>query len=148
MTLHLRSGAGGKGTGQYDELGANQLQFTIRLWLIDQGLRFRGVELAVAKESLAIQQTGIDIVDAHRTVVGAADAAEYRSESSSVGDVLVLLCGIANDLNEFVLISLPDWLHFLLSQTKRGKCQERNQQQGYTRSEKHCVFHVLTLLRF
>jgi hypothetical protein len=39
----VASGVGREGAGQDDELGANQFQFTIRLRLIDQGLRFRGV---------------------------------------------------------------------------------------------------------
>ena len=43
VTLHLRSGVRGKGAREYNELDANQLQFTIRLRLIDQSLRVRGV---------------------------------------------------------------------------------------------------------
>jgi hypothetical protein len=67
--------------------------------------------LSVAKEGLAIQQTNIDVVDTHRTVVGAAHAAEDWSVSSSVGDILVLVCSlrtISTSLDESVNLSRPD----------------------------------------
>src|SRR5271154_1983748 len=115
MTLHLRSGVGGKGAREYDEFDANQLQFTIWLRLIDQRLRLRWVNGSV-------QQTALDVVDAHGSMVGAAYTAESRTVSSGSGciDAHVLRGGIANNLDEFVL-ALRHCL--LLRQSERGKGQ-------------------------
>jgi len=112
VTLHLWSSTGRKGTREYDELDANQLHFAIRLRLIDQGLRFRGIKLSILQQSFPIKLT-IDVVDAHRTVVGAAYAAEGRAITFG-WDGLVVLCGVANNLDELVLVPLSLWLRLLL----------------------------------
>src|SRR5277367_1390923 len=78
VTIHLRSGVGWKGAREDYEFDANHLQFTIRLRLIDQRLRVRWVNGSV-------HQTAIDVVDAHRSVVGTAYAAESRTVSSARG---------------------------------------------------------------
>ena len=49
LERHRREGA-----REDDELDGNQLHFTIRLRLIDQGLRFRGVELSIADQSFSV----------------------------------------------------------------------------------------------
>ena len=43
VTIHLRSGVGGKGASEDNELDARQLELTVRLWLIDQRCWFGGV---------------------------------------------------------------------------------------------------------
>src|SRR5271168_4927255 len=68
VTLHLRSGVGWKSARENYELDADQLQFTIRLRLIDQRLWVRGVNGSV-------QQVAIDVVDAPGSMVRAAYAA-------------------------------------------------------------------------
>jgi len=95
---------------------ADQLHFTVRRGLVDQGLRVVDIDRAV-------QQVPIDVVGAHGTVVRTADATEERfiSVLDSIVDIEVLLRSLANHLNELTLISLLGWLHSLLSHTERGQ---------------------------
>ncbi len=57
-------------------------------------------------------------MDAHRTMVGAADTAKERSiaRRNGVVDIEVLLRSLANNLNEVTLTLLSSWLHRVLSQ--------------------------------
>ena len=56
----------------HNELDTHQLQVTVRRWLIDQGLGLRSV-------GGSVEQIAIDVVNAHRSMVGAANAAKKAS---------------------------------------------------------------------
>jgi len=111
-------------------LDANQRHLTVGRWLIDQSLGLRGVDRSV-------EQAGIDVVNAHRAMVRTADTAQKWAIASSDGivDVEVLFRSLANNLNEFVLIFLSGWLHCVLSQGKRGKCQDADEEHGIVRCD-------------
>jgi len=95
---------------------------TVRLRLIDQSLRFRGVN--------GPAQTAIDVVDAHGSVVRAAYTAEDGAVSSGHGcvDVIhILPRGIENSVDERVL-SLR-----LLTEAKTSKPEDGAQKHRETR---------------
>src|SRR5580700_1005066 len=122
VTLDLGSRVGRKGTRENDELDGNQFVLTVRRRLVDQSLRLRWVNGSV-------HQTGIDVVDAHGAMVGAADATEDRTVSSGSGclDVIqILRGGIANNLDELVRARLFLWLRGVLGQGRGGECKARD----------------------
>ena len=82
VTIHLWSGVGRKHARKDDELDTDQLHFTVRLRLVNQGLRSLGIELLAhdtGKQGLTAKDTAVHVVDAHRAVVRAANAAEGRA---------------------------------------------------------------------
>jgi len=83
------------GVRKDDEFDAHQSHGAVR-WLVDQGLRVRGVNLACA------EQCAVDVGRAHGTVVLTGNAAEERRVAGRGGgiDVDVLLRGGANAWNE------------------------------------------------
>src|SRR5437899_136539 len=83
------------GVGYYNELHANQLQTASRRFVY-QYFRPRGIQLAVA------DQSAINVVIAHCSVIRAADAAQERLVTGSCGSVNVDVRrrSVANELNE------------------------------------------------
>ena len=116
------------GSRKYDELDAHQPELPPLHRLIDQGLRLCGIQLVRA------EQRTVHVVDAHRAMVGTAYAPEERSVSGCGGviDIHVLLRGIANNLNQFGLVSRSGRRHLVLRQRKTGKYQDG---EDYMRSD-------------
>jgi hypothetical protein len=94
---------------------------------------------------LAVEQSAIDVMYAHGTVVRTGNAAEEGGVTGGGGsiDVYVLPCGGANELDKIGRAG-RSFLHFVLLRRGKGrKCQDGNKQ--HIRRDKHLGFHFVLL---
>ena len=102
--------------GEYEIVGADQLEAAVRHRLIDDDLRTGRVQ------DSAFHQLAVDVVEAHRAGIRPADAAELEDVSlrHRDADVLEALGRIADDLEKGA--RLLDWSRFVASICAWSSC--------------------------